>query len=199
MQSRPDDSVILFQKDQTVDDRPSLRRDHIETKSGRQFDVRAARPLDMPALRLFLSRITADDLRFRFLSPVRDVSDGLIRQLLGYDHATAEHFLAFEPGGAEIIASAVVALGSDGQAAEVAICTRPDFKHLGLSWSLLDHATAWAARHGACELLTLEAIDHADAIRLEQEQGFKIDPRQTNSGMLRLSRRLKPASKGLQR
>ncbi len=163
------------------------------TRSGRAFDVRPARPLDLPALRAFLAQIEPEDLRFRFLSPFRQVPDGLIKQVLGNDHHRVEHFLASEPGAETIVASAVIAAEGRSGGGEVAICTHPQYKGLGLSWALLEHATAWADAHGFCEVIALEAIDHRDAIELEREQGFKADVDAANPGVVRMTKRLRKA------
>ena len=195
MRSQPDYSVIMFPEEAPLPEPLMPRRDVLETRSGRRFDVRIARPLDLPALKLFLSRITPEDLRFRFLSPAKTVPDGLLQQLLGYDHVSAEHFLVLEPKGNEIIASAVVAGDRKSATAEIAICTRPDYKGLGLSWALLSYATQWAKGHGAYEAVAIEAMDHADAIKLEHEQGFRADPDQSCPGVQRLIKPLKGRSR----
>lgn len=160
-------------------------RDRLTTASGAWFEVRAARPLDQPALQAFLARLTLDDLRFRFLSPIRRPPDLLVRQLLRVDHRRTEHLLVFAPHGCEILASAVIAIDA-GHVAEIAICTRPDWQGHGISWALLDYATGWAARHGGTTAIVLEAIDHDDAIRLEREQGFRADPHPAAPGVVRL-------------
>lgn len=142
----------------------------ITTSDGTQMFVRQARPLDMPAVRLFFSRLTPEDVRFRFLSGPR-INDGVVEHLLSLDHLKSEHFLAFAAGHSEIVASAVVAIGPDDKA-EVALCTHPEFKHRGVSWALLEIATEWARRHGATAIMSLELRDHREAVAMEREQGF---------------------------
>ncbi|NNM76460.1 GNAT family N-acetyltransferase [Sphingomonas sp. ID1715] len=191
----PPESIVAFPEEAPLRESLLPRRHTLETRSGRHFDVRAARSVDLPALRLFLSRITPEDLRYRFLSPVKKVPDGLLQQLLGYDHVHAEHFLAFEQNGAAIIASAIVAANRKSETAEIAICTRPDYKDLGLSWALLEYVSRWASRHGFCELIALEAIDHGDALQLEREQGFRVDPDRSSPGLICMTKRLHPSDR----
>jgi acetyltransferase len=146
----------------------------LETRQGLRFRVRRAAPEDFPALKLFLRQLTPDDIRFRFLSPMRMVSDNLVQLLLREDRST-EHFLVFKPGEDAIIASGMLAIDPDFRKAEVALCIRPEFKHAGISWSLLAFLLEEARARGVDMVEAIEAPDHREAIALEREMGFEID------------------------
>ena len=186
--SSEDDAILIFPGDELSE--ASCARGTLSTRSGETFELCIARPNDMPALKAFLSSLSPDDLRFRFLSPIHAVSNALVDQLLGQDHDRVEHFLALPVGTSEIAASAIIAFDDARRSAEIAICTAPKYKHKGLSWALLTYATDWAVNRGACEVVAVEAADHADAIRLEREQGFTVDPGQSCPGVTRLRKRV---------
>src|SRR5687768_3664292 len=109
----------------------------ITTRSGVRLNVRPAAPEDEALLEAFFSRVTPDDLRFRFLSPVRRPGHDLVAPLVEVDHTTTENFLAFADEGDTLVATAMIAADPSLERAEVAIAVRADFKHKGVGWSLL--------------------------------------------------------------
>ena len=148
--------------------------DTLTTRSGFRFTLRRATPDDFSELKIFLGQLTLADVRFRFLSPIRAVGDNLVQDLLRQDRAI-EHYLAFEPGETAIIASGMLALDAAGKKAEVALCIRPEFKHEGISWTLLAFLLDQARAEGVQVVEAIEARDHREAIELEREMGFEID------------------------
>lgn len=155
-------------------DASDLTSEPLTTRSGLRFTLRRATPEDFPELKVFLSQLTLADVRFRFLSPLRRVRDDLVQDLLRQDRAI-EHYLAFEPGESAIIASGMLAIDATGKKAEVALCIRPEFKHAGISWTLLEFLLKQARAEGVEAVEAVEACDHREAIALEREMGFEID------------------------
>lgn len=165
-----------------------IRRDDpgsedLTTRRGFRFSLRRGTPDDFPELKVFLGQLTLPDVRFRFLSPVRVVSDNLVQHLLRADRST-EHFLAFEPGESAIIASGMLAIDPAGKKAEVALCIRPEFKHEGISWTMLRFLLEQARAQGVETVEAIEANDHHEAIALEQEMGFEIDRNRTDPSVV---------------
>lgn len=148
--------------------------DSLTTRCGFRFTLRQAEPADFPELKVFLGQLTSADVRFRFLSPMHTVSDNLVQDLLRQDRAI-EHYLAFEPGESAIIASGMLAIDATGKKAEVALCIRPEFKHEGISWTMLEFLLEQARANGVEMVEAIEARDHREAIALEREMGFEID------------------------
>ena len=58
----------------------------LQTRTGLCFHVRPVNPGDEAALREFFAQVTADDLRFRFLSSVKVVSHGQLASMIDVDH-----------------------------------------------------------------------------------------------------------------
>lgn len=144
----------------------------ITTRSGVRLDVRPAAPEDEALLEAFFGQVTPDDLRFRFLSPVRKPGHDLVAPLVQVDHTTTENFLAFADDGETLVATAMIAAEPSLERAEVAIAVRADFKHKGLGWSLLQLAADYARARGIKSIESIEARDNREAIGLEQEMGF---------------------------
>lgn len=144
----------------------------LQTRTGFCFHVRPVNPGDEAALREFFAQVTADDLRFRFLSSVKVVSHGQLASMIDVDHRQKENFLAFDIDGKTIIATAMLACDPALTVGEVAISIRPDFKGRGVSWELLEHVAHFAESLGVTTLQSIESNANHAAIELEREMGF---------------------------
>ncbi len=158
------------------------------TLSGLSLSVRPVRADDGPLLKAFYARVTTDDLRFRFLSGVNQVSDDQIMLMTNVDHKQTEDFLAF--AGDELAATAMVAKDPSGERAEVAISVRADFKQKGIGWTLLDHAAQYAKASGAKTLEAVESRQNQPAISVERDFGFSIKPYDGDSTLVIVTKQL---------
>src|SRR4051812_49367266 len=57
----------------------------LETRSGVRLDIRPARPKDEDRLADFFRHVAPADLRFRFLSPLRQVRAAQVHELIDVD------------------------------------------------------------------------------------------------------------------
>lgn len=149
---------------------------YLTTRIGYRFRVRPADSGDEAGLAAFFTHVTPDDLRFRFLNAVQHVGREQIERLATVDHRQTENFLAFDPEHETLIATAMMAADDALETAEVAIAMRPDFKHRGIGWTLLEHVTRFAYSRGIKTLESIESRDNHQAIELEREMGFTVTP-----------------------
>lgn len=154
---------------------PVPEQAELETHTGFRFTVRPVRRDDEAALGEFFARVTHEDLRFRFLTSVREVSHDRLAAMTGVDHDKTENFLAFDSDGT-VVATAMLAIDDAREAGEVAISIRPDYKLRGISWSLLEHVVAYAEARGLKWIESIEDRENRAAISLEREMGFIIEP-----------------------
>ena len=161
----------------------------LTTRSGYTFHVRPVSPADEAALASFFTHVGKDDLRFRFLTAIGTVGHDQLVRLVTVDHRHSENFLACEIGSDRIIASAMLAADDDGVRAEVAIAIRSDFKHRGISWTLLDHVARFAKAAGIRTLESIESRDNHAAIDMERERGWTAQscPGDPSAMILRLT------------
>ncbi|MBZ9798485.1 GNAT family N-acetyltransferase [Mesorhizobium sp. ES1-4] len=145
----------------------------LTTHTGFCFEVRGARPEDEPALAEFFTHVTPEDLRFRFLGAVREVSHERLIAMTRSDDAHTHNFLAFAPDGM-LIAVATLASDPADSRGEVAVCIRDDRKHLGVSWELLAHIARHADELGLESIESIENRENRAAIELEREMGFSV-------------------------
>ena len=161
------------------------------TRAGFHFQVRTVTGADESALAEFFRRVTPDDLRFRFLSAVQEMSHARLMEMISVDQETTESFVATAPDEAEgVIAAAMLALDPTGERAEVAISIRADHKGSGIGWTLLDHLAERAEAKGVRALESVESRDNRAAISLEREMGFVAEPVEGDSTLVLLRRQL---------
>lgn len=144
----------------------------LQTRSGFQFFARPAGPDDDAALAEFFGHVTKDDLRFRFLSAVKKVSEQQIAKMTHIDHRQTEDFLVSETLGGPVIANAMLAADKALETAEVAITVHEDFKGKGLEAALLEFVSTDAKRRGIKKLMSIENRENRFTIELEREMGF---------------------------
>lgn len=161
------------------------------TRTGLRLGVRPVTRADEPALSDFFRQVTPDDLRFRFLTAVKEVSHARLVEMIDVDQKRTESFLATAPDeGEAVIAAAMLAADAQGERAEVAISIRADHKGLGIGWTLLDHLAAHAKAKGIRLLESIESRDNRAAITLESEMGFVAEPVEDDPTLVLLRRRL---------
>ncbi|MDF2114633.1 GNAT family N-acetyltransferase [Roseiarcaceae bacterium H3SJ34-1] len=163
----------------------------ITTRTGLKFHVRPVCSEDEAGLAEFFKHVTPEDLRFRFLSGLREVSHDRLVAMTSVDHRQTENFLAFAEDGKTIIASAMLACDAALEKGEVAISVRAGYKHKGLGWELLRHISRYAEAKGVKTLESVESRQNHDAIELEREQGFVAVEHQDDPGSVLIRKQLR--------
>lgn len=148
----------------------------LTTRSGYVFRVRPADAGDEAGLSEFFTHVTRDDLRFRFLSAIKEVGQDQIERMTHIDHHGTENFLAFDGLHGTMVATGMLAADPALETAEVAIAIHKDFKHRGIGWTLLEHVTCFARSRGIKIIESMESRDNHQAIGLEREMGFSLLP-----------------------
>jgi acetyltransferase len=146
----------------------------LTTRSDVALHIRPVRPDDEAALAAMFAAVSAEDLRFRFLSGVSTVGHDRLVPMTQVDYRRTINFLAF--AGEQLVASAMLASDPDGERAELALAVRADFKGKGVSWTLVDHVMHYARATGIETVESVESRDNHAAIALEREAGFEIAP-----------------------
>lgn len=162
----------------------------IVTRSGCLFSVRPVKPEDEPALAAFFTHVTPDDLRFRFLTGIKNVGAAQLKALTNVDHSRTENFIALVDDGKQIIASAMLACDADLKRAEVAISVHSDFRHDGVGWEMLEHVAKHAEAMGVETLESIESRDNHAAIDLERDMGFTARAYPGDASLMLLERKL---------
>lgn len=168
----------------------------LETWAGVKLCVRPASAEDEPLLADFFGRLSPDDLRFRFLSTVKEVGPTLVHQLADVDHDRTEDLLAFDENDGSLLATAMIAADEDMRRAEVAIAVRSDVKGEGIGWTMLGHACDYAAARGISRIESIESSENRPAIALERQMGFAAAPYEGDATLTLVAKDLAPQAPG---
>jgi len=145
----------------------------LTTHTGFRFEVRRARLDDEPIVAEFFTHVTSEDLRFRFLGAVREVSHERLVAMTRSDDPHIHNFLAFSTDGM-LISVATLASDPADRRGEVAICIRQDRKHLGVGWEFLGYIARYAEEHGIETIESIESRQNRAAIEVERDMGFTV-------------------------
>lgn len=115
------------------------------------FRLRPVRPEDAPAFVVFASQITSEDMRMRFLAPMRELPASLLARLTQVDYDREMALVLFDSADA-IAGIARLAADPDGRRAEFALIVRSDLKGHGIGRMLMDRLIAYARARGIAEL-----------------------------------------------
>lgn len=165
--------------------------DQLVTRTGFRFDVRRVAERDTAALAEFFRQVTPEDLRFRFLTAINEVSHARLLDLIRVDQQRTESFLVTPAGEDEpVLAAAMLAADAAGERGEVAISIRADHKGRGIGWTLLDHLARRARNKGIQVLEAIESRENRDAITIEREMGFTAEAVEGDPTIVVLRRQL---------
>ncbi len=155
---------------------PSQWVRHLEVKGGWKVLARPIRPEDEPLIHEFLSHVTMEDLRLRFLAPMKQFSHEFIARLTQLDYARAMAFVAIDEATGEL--SGVVRLHSDSiyETGEYAILLRSDLKGRGLGWALMQLLVEYARSEGLKQIYGQVLRENTTMIQMCRSLGFVVEP-----------------------
>lgn len=161
---------------------------NLKTRSGVKITVRPTNDDDDSILDDLFHRIRPEDLRFRFLTGIKEVSSKRIHDMTHVDHRATESYIAFVDSDSKAVATAMLASDAKGERGEVAISVRADYRGKGIGWTLLSFVAQQAATRGLKVIQSMETLENHDAISLEREMGFKAEPHSEDPGLVLLSK-----------
>ena len=146
---------------------------HDRLRDGMRIFIRMLRPDDAALYPDFLAEVTAEDMRLRFLAPMRALRRELIGQLTQLDPARAAAFVALDDAPGKLLGVARLHYegGLDG---EYAILVRSRLKGLGLGWLLMTRLIEYARTIGLRQIHGLVFAENAVMLKMCREFGFKI-------------------------
>lgn len=164
--------------------------------NGRQVLIRPIRPEDAGPLQAGFSLLEPDEIRQRFLHPVKELTTDVAERLTHINPRTEFALVAAEPlppGEALVGAVARVAIDDNGRDAEFAILVSRYLKHMGLGRYLMTRLVKWA-RGKNLQLLYGDVLeDNTPMLSLAQSLGFHRETLAGSPGLVRVTLDLKPA------
>ena len=174
---------------------PNNWEETAEIQSGMRVLIRPIRPTDEALYRGFLEKLSAEDIRFRFLSPRKEFSHSFVARFTQIDYARAMAFVALSEDQQDLLGVARLAADPDYTRAEYAVIVRSDLKGRGLGWALMHHLIRYADSEGLRDLHGDVLAANERMLKMCRELGFDItaDPEDLSLRRVRLKLPLEAA------
>jgi len=120
----------------------------VRIRDGAQVDVRPIEPGDKDAMRDGFARLSPESRYERFLSPLDQLSNSMLRYFTEVDHHDHEALVAFDPSDGRALGVARYVREEDPEVAEAAIIVADDWHGRGLGTALLEELAERAREEG---------------------------------------------------
>jgi acetyltransferase len=161
---------------------PSNREDEIEV-GGRKVRIRPIRPEDEPNLHAFFARLSPEDVRMRFLQPLKRLPEPLGHRLSHLDPGREMALVAYDAPD-DILG--VGRLSGVGSSAEFALTVRTDQQGLGLGHFLMTRILGHAWEKEIAEVFGDVLAENAKMLDLCRSLGGEIRQHPADSTLLRV-------------
>ncbi|MCR0985511.1 bifunctional acetate--CoA ligase family protein/GNAT family N-acetyltransferase [Roseomonas populi] len=139
------------------------------TKDGREVLVRPIRPEDAEGVAAFVRRVPAEDVRYRFFNPLRELPPAQLVRLTQIDY---DREMAFAAIAGDLIAG-TARLVLDGQGGgEFALLIDAGWKRGGLARHMMGRLSEWAANRGLRRIHGQVLAENAGMLRFVRAIGF---------------------------
>lgn len=151
-------------------------KEHVLLKDGHGILLRPAQSDDKNLIREFLSRVSGESLRMRFMASISYVSDETINTFCKNDFSDVGCILAITGEGEE---DRIVGLGNyiasaNGRSAEVAFLIEDEYQGKGIGTILLERLAGLAAANGFVEFEAEVLSENIQMLNVFKSSGFEI-------------------------
>jgi acetyltransferase len=136
--------------------------------------IRPIRPEDAQAHTAFFSRLSPQDIRYRFFSSMRELSPEQTVRLTQVDYDREMAFVAVRDATEETVGVARLACEPDGTAGEFAVIVQEDMKGRGLASHLMHRLISWARMQGLREIAGQVLADNQPMLAFVRHLGFSV-------------------------
>lgn len=155
---------------------PQELEESFAMRNGRAVVMRPIRPEDEPEHHVFISRLTPEDIRFRFFGLVRELPHSQMARLTQIDYDREMAFIASGTdanGQRETLGVVRTVTDSDNHRAEFAIVVRSDLKEQGLGKRLLVKMIEYCRARGTQVMIGQVLADNRRMLGLARSVGFE--------------------------
>ncbi|HEY0418300.1 MAG TPA: GNAT family N-acetyltransferase, partial [Acetobacteraceae bacterium] len=136
--------------------------------------IRPIRPEDAEAHAAFFSRLSPQDIRFRFFSALRELSPEQMARMTQVDYDREMAFIAVREGGGETVGVARLVRDLASGGGEFAVAVQPDMKGRGVARHLMQRLIDWGRAQGMQEIAGQILADNAPMLAFIRRLGFSI-------------------------
>nr|WP_294560241.1 bifunctional acetate--CoA ligase family protein/GNAT family N-acetyltransferase [uncultured Rhodopila sp.] len=141
---------------------------------GESMTIRPIRPEDAEAHAAFFSRLSPQDVRYRFFSAIRELSREQIARLTQVDYDREMAFVAVRDTTGETVGVVRLVCEPNGRSAEFAVIVQADMKGRGLASGLMNRVIAWARTKGLSEVTGQILADNTAMLAFIRHMGFSV-------------------------
>jgi acetyltransferase len=155
---------------------PKTLEETLLLNDGREVLVRPIRPEDEPSHHVFVSKLTPEDVRFRFFGLVGELPHSEMARLTQIDYDREMAFVAIiHDDGSEGDTLGVVRTVSDpdNERAEFAVVVRSDLKGTGLGRKLMMKMIDYCRARGTGQIVGQILTDNVRMLKFVESLGFK--------------------------
>ena len=142
------------------------------SKAGDLLEIRPIRPEDAEAHAALVSRLTPEDIRYRFFALLRELPPEQIARMTAIDYDREMAIVAVR--GRDTLGVARLVREPGGSAAEFAIVIDPAMKGTGLGAHLMRRIIDWGRRTGLAEINGQILADNARMLAFIRKLGFTV-------------------------
>ena len=156
--------------------------------NGAAMFMRPVRPEDERLYASFFARVTADDLRLRFFTQIREFGHSFMARMTQLDYARAMAFVAIDQASGDLLGVARLHANADYDRAEYAVLVRSDVKGIGLGWLLMQTLLEYARSEGLIRIEGQVLKENTTMLKMCRELGFTVsdDPHDRGSCLVGL-------------
>ncbi|MDR3475467.1 MAG: bifunctional acetate--CoA ligase family protein/GNAT family N-acetyltransferase [Devosia sp.] len=151
----------------------------------RAFVLRPIRPADAELYPAFLDKVTLEDLRLRFLTPMRTIGSEMLIRLTQLDYDRDIAFIALEANSGELAGIVRYSADPDHEAAEFGVLVRSDLHGLGLGTVLMHRLIDYGRADGLQQLDGLIFRENQVMLALCRDLGFAVEAEPSNPALVR--------------
>lgn len=151
-------------------------REHVFLKNGQSLFLKPATLADKDKVTSFMSRISQESLRMRFMASISHVSEEFINDLCNGDFTDTGCLLAIESQSekSKIVGLANYISMNNNRTAEVAFLVEDLYQGLGISTLLLERLAGLASANGIIEFEAEVLPDNQQMMNVFKSSGFVI-------------------------
>jgi acetyltransferase len=168
---------------------PQRLAKEVALADGRKVLLRPIRPEDEPQLQDMLARSSADDIRLRFFSPLKQLTHESAARLTQIDYDRAMTLVAEgrEDGRPTMLGLVGIIADPDNDTAEYGIMVRSDLKGQGLGYLLMTEILAYARARGLQRMVGDVLRENRTMLQMAAELGFTRSDVPEESGVVRVT------------
>jgi acetyltransferase len=152
---------------------PTELVEHWVASDGERLVVRPIRPEDAEQHGAFFSRLSPQDIRFRFFTAMREMSPEQMARLTQIDYDREMAFLAVREATGETVGVARLVC-EDERSGEFAIIVQQDMKGRGVASHLMRRLIAWARARGVSNVVGQVLADNVPMLAFVRHLGFTV-------------------------